>query len=163
MTAYRKALPAPVPYTPLFMTLAGKTTKPPADGFGADYDASFSATQLVHVFPQGNCKSDLIYIYSPLPGSRVTSPLIIRGYARGNWFFEGDFPVVLKDANGTFIVHGYATAKSPWMTEMFVPFESVMNFKSPAFGSKGALVLQKDNPTGKPEFDNALEIPVLIK
>ena len=163
MAAYRKALPASTPYTQLFMTLAGKTTGPPSDGFGSDYEASFSAMQLVQVFPQGNCKSDLIYMDSPLPGTRITAPLIIRGYARGKWFFEGDFPIVLLDANGTSVAQGYATAKGPWMTEMFVPFESLIDFKPPISGSKGTVILKKDNPTGKPEFDDALELPVSFK
>ncbi|MDX2511739.1 MAG: hypothetical protein QNK25_06785, partial [Desulfobacterales bacterium] len=83
MAAYRKALPSPIPDTPLFMTLAGKIAGPPSDGFGADYEASFFAAQLVQVFPQGNCKSDLIYMDSPLPGGLVASPLMIRGHARG--------------------------------------------------------------------------------
>jgi hypothetical protein len=43
------------------MTLAGKTTGPTSDGFGKEYEASFFAARLVQVFPQGNCKSDLIY------------------------------------------------------------------------------------------------------
>ncbi len=44
---------------------------------------------------------------------------------------------------------------------MFVPFESVINFKKPRSGSQGTLILKKDNPTDRPEFDDALEIPVL--
>jgi hypothetical protein len=100
---------------------------------------------------------------SPLPSSRVSSPLKIRGYARGKWFFEGDFPVILADANGELIAQGYATAKTAWMTKMFVPFESVIKFKPPGSGSKGTLVLKKDNPTDRQKFDNALEIPVFFK
>ncbi|MEA1949314.1 MAG: Gmad2 immunoglobulin-like domain-containing protein [Thermodesulfobacteriota bacterium] len=163
MAAYRKALPGPMLYIPLFMTLAGKTVGPPSDGFGAEYEASFFAAQLVQVFPQGNCKSDLIYMDSPLPGALVASPLRIRGHARGKWFFEGDFPVVIKDTNGKAIAKGFATAKNGWMTETFVPFEGMIEFKGPGSGSKGTLVLKKDNPTDRPEFDNALEISVFFK
>jgi hypothetical protein len=47
------------------------------------------------------------------------------------------------------------------MTEMFVLFESVIKFKKPRSGSQGTLILKKDNPTDRPEFDDALEIPVL--
>jgi hypothetical protein len=163
MSVYRKTLLNPMPYTPLFVTLAGKIVKPPADGFGAGYEASFFASQLVQMFPQGNCKSDLIYVECPLPGSRVTSPLRIRGHARGKWFFEGDFPVVLADANGKCIAKWYATAKKGWMTETFLPFESVITFKPPRSGSKGTLFLKKNNPTDRPEFDDALEIPVFFE
>jgi hypothetical protein len=160
MAAYGKALPGAMPYTPVFMTLAGRSGKPSADGFGADYEGAFLATRLVQVFPQGNCKSDLIYMESPLPGERVTSPLRIRGYARGKWFFEGDFPVVLRESDGKVIATGYATAKDEWMTDNFVPFESEIKFKMPKPGSRGTLILKKDNPTDLPEHDDELEIAV---
>lgn len=55
MSAYRAALPHAPPYTPLFMTLAGRFDARPSDGFGAQYDAGFMATQLVKVWPRGNC------------------------------------------------------------------------------------------------------------
>jgi hypothetical protein len=162
MAAYRETLHDQLPYRPLFMTLAGKTAEPVPDGFGAGYEGSFVASRLVRVFPQGNCKSDLIYVESPLPGAPVASPLKIRGHARGQWFFEGDFPVVLRNADGKSIAKGYATAKNGWMTELFVPFESVIEFNTPPSASNGTLVLKKDNPTDRPEFDDALEIPVLF-
>ncbi len=42
-------------------------------------------------------KSDLIRLSSPRPGEVVTSPLTIRGEARGYWFFEASFPVEFVD------------------------------------------------------------------
>ena len=162
LAAYRKTLPGQPPYRPLFMTLAGRTAGPVPEGFGAEYEGSFVASRLVRVFPQGNCKSDLIYVDTPLPGASVASPLKISGHARGQWFFEGDFPVILMDADGKSIALGYATAKKGWMTELFVPFESLIKFKTPPSGSRGTLVLKKDNPADRPEFDDALEIPVLF-
>jgi hypothetical protein len=163
MAAYGKALPGAMPYTPIFMTLAGRAGKPSADGFGADYEGAFLATRLVQVLPQGNCKSDLIYLDSPLPGERVTSPLRIRGYARGKWFFEGDFPIALRESNGKVIATGYATAKDEWMTDNFVPFESEIKFKMPKPGSRGTLILKKDNPTDLPEHDDELEIVIYFE
>lgn len=162
MAAYRSGLPEPLPYAPLFMTLVGKTAGPVSDGFGADYDGSFFATQLICVFPQGNCKSDMIYVQTPLPGERVLSPLIIRGYARGNWFFEGDFPVVLSDRAGKLITQGVASARSPWMTDRFVPFEATVKFNPPGGLRAGVLVLKKNNPTDRPELDDSLEIPIFF-
>jgi hypothetical protein len=35
--------------------------------------------------------------------------------------------------------------------------------KPPSSGSKGTVIPKKDNPTGKPEFDDALEIPINFK
>ncbi len=55
LVAYGEAMPDPKLYLPLFMILAGKTTIPPAEGFGAEYEAAFLATQLVRVTPGGTC------------------------------------------------------------------------------------------------------------
>ncbi|MGD8336041.1 MAG: hypothetical protein PVG81_01255 [Desulfobacterales bacterium] len=55
VTAYRETLPKPIPYTPLFMVLAGRITAPVTSGFGAEYAAAFYATQLVRVPSKGSC------------------------------------------------------------------------------------------------------------
>jgi len=107
--------------------------------------------------------SEWIYLESPLPGAIVDSPLTIQGHARGNWFFEGDFPVVLKDSQGVVIAERFATAKGDWMTEKFVRFEGTIEFNKPRTGDNGTLILKKDNPTGLPKHDNALEIPVFFR
>jgi len=112
-------------------------------------------------------EADVIRLESPLPGDVITSPLTIRGEARGVWFFEGDFPVVLTDWNGLIIAEHYATAQGAWMTEDFVPFEAVLEFPVPEdigeFSNRGSLILQKDNPSGLPEHDDALEITVFFR
>ena len=108
-------------------------------------------------------KSDLIRLDSPRPGEIVTSPLVIRGEARGYWFFEASFPIELVDETGRVLTGTIATAESDWMTEEFVPFEAVLEFESDSVrGSKGILVLKRDNPSGLPENDDALKIPVSI-
>jgi len=74
-------------------------------------------------------KGDLIRIESPRPGQEIASPLTITGEARGTWYFEGDFPVVLTDWDGRIIAQHYATAQGEWMTEDFVPFSSELSFE----------------------------------
>jgi hypothetical protein len=46
------------------------------------------------------------------------------------------------------------------MTKEFVPFEGTLTFKEPAAGGRGTLVFKKDNPTDRPELDDAMELPV---
>jgi hypothetical protein len=162
-TAYRTALRPARPYTPLFMTLAGTLTAPPADGFGAGYPAAFLATQLVRVSPKGNCRSAYIVVDSPAPGALVASPLRVRGRARGIWFFEGDFPIVLKDIEGHVIAQGFASAVTNWMTDEFVPFEGSIAFKTTTACDRGMLILKKDNPTDRPELDDETALPVFFK
>lgn len=115
--------------------------------------------------PAANYK-DMIEIFSPLPDTAVSSPLIIKGRARGMWFFEASFPVFLTDWDGRIIAQGIATAKEDWMTEEYVPFEAMLEFESPApvvgVVNRGALILKKDNPSGLPEHDDAFELQVFF-
>ncbi|MEK7203672.1 MAG: Gmad2 immunoglobulin-like domain-containing protein [Patescibacteria group bacterium] len=116
-------------------------------------------------------KPDLITVAAPKIGDTVKSPLVIRGEARGYWFFEATFPVVLTNWDGLIIAQHYAQAQSEWMTTDFVPFEAKLEFESPVlpgadknhFSRRGYLILKKDNPSGLPEYDDSLEIPVRFK
>lgn len=111
-------------------------------------------------------KIDLISLDTPRPNQSVESPLTIEGQARGFWFFEGDFPVIITDWDGRIIGEGFATAEGDWMTEEFVPFSAVLEFETPRFSDfndKGTLILRKDNPSGLPENDDALEVPIILK
>lgn len=104
-------------------------------------------------------KDNLIRISEPRPNVVVKSPLVVKGMARGNWFFEASFPVELFDSSGEIIARGVATAKGDWMTTEFVPFETTLSFSSPR-GTGGTLILNKDNPSGLPEHDDVLRVPV---
>lgn len=105
----------------------------------------------------------LITLSEPLQESKISSPVTISGEARGNWFFEATFPVVLTNWNGLIIAEGYATAQSDWMTEEFVPFTATLTFDKPDYGERGFLILQKANPSGLSEHDDALEITVFFE
>ena len=116
-----------------------------------------------------DAKADLITVSNPGPYGIVRSGDIVTGKARGNWFFEGSFPVSLTWSGKT-IAEGIATAEGEWMTTEFVPFKSVLTF-NPDFiidaiegdgnvWPLGSLILKKDNPSGLPENDDALEIPI---
>lgn len=112
-------------------------------------------------------KVDLIRVDVPQSGSSVKSPLKISGSARGSWFFEGSFPVKLL-LNSQVIATGIATAQGEWMTEDFVPFTATLSWKIESSENLGAadifgtLVLQKDNPSGLPENDDELRVPVSL-
>lgn len=111
-----------------------------------------------------NEKSDLITVDTPRPNAIIISPLNIQGQARGTWFFEGSFPVVLTDWDGKIIAEGVAAAQSDWMTDEFVGYKASLTFTNPSwnadFSKSGSLILRKDNPSGLPKNDDALEIPV---
>ena len=111
--------------------------------------------------------ADLIVVNSPKEGELISSPLTVKGSARGTWYFEASFPGFLVDWDGKIIAQGVAQAKSDWMTADFVPFEVTLQFETPTPGdpsvNRGALILKKDNPSGLPEHDDAPEIPIVFK
>ena len=109
-------------------------------------------------------RSDIIRLETPRAGEAVSSPLTIRGEARGTWFFEASFPVTIVDWDGRIIGQGIAQARDDWMTEEFVPFEATLTFAADpeAYSSRGAIILKKDNPSGLPANDDSVEIPVTI-
>lgn len=112
---------------------------------------------------EAELKNDLIVLDEPLVGAEVSSPLEITGKARGYWFFEASFPVIVVDWDGKIIGQGIAQSTSEWMTEEFVPFKATITFDvSSTVSNRGALILKKDNPSGLPENDNALEIPIFF-
>ena len=111
-------------------------------------------------------ETDRIRVESPRPGDVVASPLVVRGEARGTWYFEADFPVVLVDWDGLIIADGIARAQDDWMTEDIVPFLAELSFESPyergdpEFMQRGTLILHRANPSGLPENDAAVEVPL---
>ena len=107
-------------------------------------------------------KAGFIKVSNPEPSQLVTSPLTVKGEARGTWYFEADFPVYLYDENENLIAQGIARAESDWMTEEFVHFTTTLAFTRPETES-GTLVLEKSNPSGLPENSDRLIIPVLFR
>ncbi len=107
-----------------------------------------------------NSISDLISVSNPLPNQPVSSPLVISGSARGNWYFEATFPIELIDASGKILAQGAGRAESDWTTTDFVPFSVTLSFPKQPAGSRGELVLTNDNPSGDPAKQKELDIPV---
>lgn len=105
-------------------------------------------------------KRELISIDFPRPNQIITSPVVVTGQARGVWFFEASFPVTLEDENGNVLVQSYAMAQDEWMTEEFVAYKSEVLIFDPGDAKAGRLILSKDNPSGLPEHDDSLIIPV---
>ncbi len=61
---------------------------------------------------------------------------------------------------GNKIAESYVTAKSNWMTTDYVPFEGELKFAVPEGVTEGKLVFQKSNPSGLPQYDVSVSIPV---
>lgn len=102
-----------------------------------------------------------IRVTAPHAHAQVGYALRITGEARGTWFFEASFPVHLEDMNGNIIASGVAQSDGEWMTEDFVPFTAELNIPNTFTGS-AVLVVLKDNPSGLPENDASLRIPITV-
>ena len=107
----------------------------------------------------GTSTADLIRVTVPLPNVFVQSPLVVKGEARGNWYFEASFPVKVFDSNGKQLGVVAAQAQGDWMTTSLVPFQATLTFDAPTTET-GTIVFQKDNPSGLPANDASVSIPV---
>lgn len=109
-------------------------------------------------------KKDLIHVSQPQLMDTINKlGFIVKGEARGNWFFEASFPIRLIDTNGNIIFNSHAQALKEWMTTDFVPFDEEFYFDMEPTTKYGLLILKKDNPSGLPQNDDQIEIPVQFK
>ena len=99
-----------------------------------------------------------VVVSSPLANEFIASPLRVEGQARGNWFFEATLPIRLYDAAGNLLASAPGQAQSDWMTADLVPFTATLEFQTAA--TRGYLVINRDNPSGLPEYDASSTIPV---
>ncbi len=102
-----------------------------------------------------------VVVNAPVLGGTVGKTFTVTGEAPGNWYFEASFPVQVHDLDNNKVGQGIAQAQSGWMTTAQVPFTAnitVNNYTGPA-----TLVLLRDNPSGLPENDDSLSIPIVIQ
>ncbi len=100
-------------------------------------------------------------VISPKQNEIINSPLIVKGSIIGSWFFEGTLPIKLVDSDNNVIGSGQARADSDWMAEKPVPFSASLEFLTNA--TSGYLIISKDNPSGLPENDGFIKLPVRFK
>lgn len=105
---------------------------------------------------------DMLVVESLNNNDTIASPITITGKARGGWYFEASFPIEIQNASGTKIAEGPAQALSDWMTEDYVPFSATLTYPAQPAGSVGKVILRNDNPSGLPENDKSLEIPIVF-
>lgn len=104
-----------------------------------------------------------LHITSPKPGEVIASPLKITGYADGDsWVpFEAQLGTVgLFDESGNSLAFGYLLAPG-WLDNPGEPqnFELTLEFIAP-LTENGTLVFANDNPSGLPEHERTLRLPI---
>lgn len=118
----------------------------------------------VEDFSYINSTADLIAVTVPFPESVVGKDFVIIGKARGNWFFEGSFPIDVMDKDGKVLVTGLAhpVGGADWMTTEFVNFKADIKIPESYIGP-ATLVLKKDNPSGLVEHSASISFPITIE
>lgn len=102
---------------------------------------------------------DEFLLSNPRPNQKIISPLVVKGKAKGMWYFEGSFSGELFDQNGKLLGVVIITAQGEWMTEEFVPFEGKLQFDEPETAT-GKLIIKNANPSGMEENEKSVIIPV---
>jgi hypothetical protein len=103
----------------------------------------------------------LVVVSSPVSGATVGKTFTVIGEAPGNWFFEAVFPVQVFDANNNKVGQAQAQAQSDWMTTALVPFKATITVTG--YSGPATLVLLRDNPSGLPQNDDSLSVPITIQ
>lgn len=105
--------------------------------------------------------NERIKVSYPKPFQEVKGKFTVRGEARGSYFFEAGFPVEIELENGE-NKQFFATALGDWMTTDFVPFEAEIDL-SDIPDQEVIVRLIRANPSGMPENDMRIELPVTVK
>lgn len=109
-----------------------------------------------------NASPDLIQVEAPLVNAVVGKEFSVIGKARGAWFFEASFPIVVLGKEGEVLIETHATAQSDWMTEDFVPFRADIKIPE-SYTGPAKLILKKDNPSGLAEHDASISFDIAVE
>lgn len=112
-----------------------------------------------------NATENDIVVTLPFPGAVTGKEFSVTGKARGYWFFEASFPVYLYDEAGNELAVGLGSPEpegTEWMTTEFVNFKADIVAPQSYIG-KATLVLKRDNPSGEPENDASVTIPITVE
>jgi hypothetical protein len=113
-------------------------------------------------FSYTNASHDVVQVELPFPGAVTGKTFSVIGKARGTWFFEASFPVVVLDKDGKQLAAVPAQAQGEWMTNDFVAFKADITVPNSYIGP-ATLVLKKDNPSGEVERDASVSFPFTIE
>lgn len=103
-----------------------------------------------------------VVVTSPKANSTVGNIFVVSGSAPGPWYFEASFPIKIVDKDNNFLGQGIAQAQGEWMTTDQVTFTATVTLPG-GYSGPATVVLMRDNPSGMPENDDSVSIPVVIQ
>lgn len=120
-----------------------------------------NATTISTSTDQTGALHDRVVIDAPKSGATVPKSFSVTGKAPGNWYFEASFPIEVLDPSGNTVATGHGEALSDWMTTADVAFKAEIQVQS--YTGPATLVLMRDNPSGLPENDDSISLPIVIQ
>ena len=119
------------------------------------------------ITPETNPDITITYI-TPEENEAISFPLIIKGEAKGTWFFEASFPVEILNDKQELVTTGIAQGESDWMTTEFVPWTITFAERpeklEPVSSSPNAYIkFKNDNPSGDPIRDKSFILPIRLR
>lgn len=102
-----------------------------------------------------------VVVDAPESGANVPKSFTVTGKAPGPWFFEASFPIEVRSATGTLLVQTHATALTDWMTTDDVAFKA--DITTTGYTGPATLILMRDNPSGLPQNDASISLPITIQ
>lgn len=113
---------------------------------------------------EGN--TDDLISFSIKPGQEVTGKMKVTGIIKGGYFFEGNLPMIILDANKNITLYGpgHATATTDWMTAGPVSFETEFDFSTMPKGKAYIKIIQDDPSGGESGIPvQSVIIPIIVK
>jgi hypothetical protein len=135
-----------------------------SSAYATEVDIILSSLTFTEVGSATGTPAERLTVTSPATGETVASPIMLVGEAPGDWFFEADAPVVVVNWDGLIIGESFVTAEDEWMTENLVPFSGTVEYEhtTDTYSATGTVIFQRANPSGLPEYDAAVEVPVQL-
>lgn len=144
--------------TPAYAPSITATSTPPAI---TDTGTSTSENVSTSTAPSDATLPGSVTVSSPAAGATVGQTFSVTGIAPNNWYFEAVLPIQVVDAGGTVIASTPGQAQSDWMVEGPVAFAATITLSS-AYSGPANLIIKRDNPSGLPQNDAEIIVPIVI-
>ena len=103
-----------------------------------------------------------VVVATPLLNATTSQTFEVKGSAPGQWFNEATFPIQVRDSGGIIIGTSHGKAQGTWMTTNLVPFSASVSVAK-SFHGAAKIILLRDNPSGLPENDDSVTIPIAVE
>ena len=126
------------------------------------YNKNEALKALQVVLPKRQIDIDrMLTVTSPQQGAFVAHTFQLEGKARGSWYFEGTFPLVIENESGVVLETIPIRAQGDWQTPDLVPFSETIQL--PYYSGNANLILKKANLSSGSSEDASLTIPIIVQ